>query len=475
MSIINNFVNAVKGLWWKMIGNSEIKKIFAVEPVISEEMRTAIQRWSAIYGDSAEWLSDTVRSLHLGSTLPREIARSVTIELQTDFNNTARAKWLESQFKQVMSHLRDDVEYALAGGGFVWKPYLDGDTLAIDRVQADAIYPIKFAPSGEMNAVLFQYQQSVNGKFYTRLEYHDASTGTYTIKNLFYRSDSRDSLGNPINILNVPVEEWKTLEAEATIEGAPWLLMSYMKAPGANPVDPASPLGVSVFSRAENLIQNADEQYGLTMWEYQTGKRRMFFDEQALYRENGTTEFTADLNKGVYVALKGTGNIGNNTLITEHNPIMRDANFWMGLNSIKRQIEFACGVAYGTISDTSVEARTATEIAMQKQRSYSTIKDIQNALEASMRRLLDVMNWWASANNLAPNADYAVEFDFDDSIITDIAAERVQWLEELAQGLRSKAEYRQHFYGESPEAAATALAAIESTAPNLAGLLGQSA
>ena len=53
--------------------------------------------------------------------------------------------------------------------------------------------------------------------------------------------------------------------------------------------------------------------------------------------------------------------------------------FSNGYNRIVQKIEFNCGLAYGTLSDPQVVDKTAEEIISSKQRSYATVKAIQNS------------------------------------------------------------------------------------------------
>lgn len=61
----------------------------------------------------------------------------------------------------------------------------------------------------------------------------------------------------------------------------------------------------------------------------------------------------------------------------------------------------------------------------------------------------------------AATAEPEITFKWDDSIIIDRQTEMAQWQAELQMGLRSKAEYRQHFYGEDEATAQNAIAAIQ--------------
>ena len=89
-----------------------------------------------------------------------------------------------------------------------------------------------------------------------------------------------------------------------------------------------------------------------------------------------------------------------------------------------KRIEFQCGLAYGTLSDPQNVDKTAEEIRSSKQRSYTTVKDLQRALSTaltdlvySVNKLLDAQ--WSSGVAVSSPGECNVTFDFDDSIISD--------------------------------------------------------
>ncbi len=65
-------------------------------------------------------------------------------------------------------------------------------------------------------------------------------------------------------------------------------------------------------------------------------------------------------------------------------------------------IEFACCLAYGTLSDPQNVDKTATEIKTSKQRSYTFVSDTQLALQTALEDLVYAMNFWASLYGLVP-------------------------------------------------------------------------
>ena len=93
---------------------------------------------------------------------------------------------------------------------------------------------------------------------FTRLEYHeyDIKRRKYLIKNMCYRSQSTDGLGTRCRITDIP--EWAELKEEKILENVEKPFFTYFKMPFSNNIDLNSPLGVYVYSKAANLIRQAD-------------------------------------------------------------------------------------------------------------------------------------------------------------------------------------------------------------------------
>ena len=110
--------------------------------------------------------------------------------------------------------------------------------------------------------------------------------------------------------------------------------------------------------------------------------------------------------------------------------------------------------------------KTATEIISSRQKLYATVSDIQAALEDALRGLIAALNFWADQLDTVPagSSEPEISFKWDDSIIIDRQTEMAQWQAEIQLGLRGKAEYRQHFYGEDEATARSAVAAIQQEA-----------
>ena len=78
-----------------------------------------------------------------------------------------------------------------------------------------------------------------------------------------------------------------------------------------------------------------------------------------------------------------------------------------------------------------------------------------------MRDVVRAMDKYATMYNLAPEGEYELSFEWDDSILTDRSQEMQERLELLAQGIISKAEMRQWYTGETEPQAKAAIAAMQ--------------
>jgi A118 family predicted phage portal protein len=275
------------------------------------------------------------------------------------------------------------------------------------------------------------------------------------IINQAYRSTNQDTLGQKVTLDSV--DEWATIEDEALITGIDKPLYAYFRYPLANTIDTESPLGVSCYSRATDLIRQADLQWSNLLWEFEAGQTAIFVDELAFGKDSdGKSKLP---HKRLYRSLD-TGGAADD-LFKEWSPNLREQNILSGLDAILKRIEYTCGLAYGTLSDPNTVDKTATEIKISRQRTYATVVDTQKALEAALEQLLWSMDVWATIGGLAPQGGYEVAFQFDDSVIVDKDTQFQQDLRLVGQGLMSKVEFRMRNFGESEQLARAALADVE--------------
>lgn len=525
MSLWSTVVYKIKEIIQGMIGSRTIEQSLHVTPAISSQMENAIQLWSDMYKDQAPWLNEPstanpvrIASLGLPAMIASEKARTALLELETEittptqeieienpnyqvpqqdeFGNllptaeppiikeaqpvgdTARAEYLESQYKKLKKQLRKQIEYGIAKGGLVIKPYIvlneiGSDELGSDKilpkmefdfVQADCFYPMAFDASGKITEAAFIQTKLDKDIIYRRLEYHKWSGTKVEVINKAYKSTNTDTstdmagvdLGKEIPLSEIP--EWKDMPAKTTIENVIQPLFAYFKVPEANTIDTSSPLGVSGYSRAMSLIKDADMQYSRLLWEYEAGEMAVNIDRDAFKfteeRDGQPHTVLGTMQERLYRRV----DIDPSTELFEpYAPILRDSSYMEGLNAILMRIEDVCGISRGTLSDATQDARTATELKILRQRSYQTNADIQQSIEDTLRDVIYIMNVYCDLYEITAPGKYDVSFEWDDSLIVDIDEEINKRITLMNEGLTSKLETRMWYFGETENQALEAL------------------
>lgn len=427
----------------------------------------AIELWIQMYKGNAPWLHHNTQSLGLPAAIAAEIARLVTLEMQCKVTAptgtpegeavSQRANYIQEQLDPLLDNIRILNEYACAGGGIMFKPYISGDKIAIDIVQAMDFHPVSFDHKGRITSCSFVEHKKQKNKYYHRVEHHEFVNDDYVVTNKAYQSNDANTIGQEIALTSVP--EWADLNPSQTIKGLHKPLFAYFKIPLGNTVDPSSPLGVSVYARAARLIEDADKQYQRYLWEFEGGELAIDAPNDLFAKDKNGDPILPDNRDRLYRTYDLDGMVTTGSeWIKVFAPTLRETDIGKGLNTILQKIEFNVGLAYGTLSDPQSVERTATEIMASKQRSYSTITAIQRSLQYALEDLIDIIDVYATLYNLAPQGNYETAFVWDDSIVVDAESERARDLNEVRLGIMPKWEYRVKWYGEDEETARNALA-----------------
>jgi len=254
-------------------------------------------------------------------------------------------------------------------------------------------------------------------------------------------------LGHEVPLTNVP--RWAGIAPEAILSGVERPLFAYFRMPFANSIDPGSPLGVSVYARATDLIKEADTQYSRMLWEFESGQRALYVDVTACKTDRRTNEPVIPFKRLMRMLSLGGA---NGSYFQEWTPTLREENILRGLDSLFSRIEDACGIARGTFSQapeyTSSGARTATELKIMRQRTYATILDVQTALQDALEQLVWAMDQWATRGELAPEGEYEMLFEFDDSVVVNRQEEFMERMQLVTAGVMQPWELRAWYLGE---------------------------
>lgn len=435
-----------------------VDKALDIKIPVNEEMAAAIKRWRNLYLDQADYIKSGMKTMELPASIASELARLTTIEMKSEITTKEKENKLNEYYQAVVDKLRIQTEYAVAMGGLIMKPYLDDTKISVEFVKGDRFMPVGFT-DGAMTSVVFIEQLVDGNNTYTRLELHELAGTNYYVTNRAFKKGPKDygktSFGREIKLS--AVDDWSALEELVKLENIERPLFSYFKMPLANNIDPDSNLGVSVYSKAESLIQEATEMWNRINWEYKAKEVALEVSEGML--KNGKLPEGKERLFRQYVIDKQ----GDDTFYNVFSPEIRDSSHYNGLNKILQRIEFNCGLAYGTLSDVQEVEKTAEEIKTSKQRSYATVSDIQKSLEQALDQLVYGMYAFARFYGLGDYKDYEVSFEWDDSIIVDRKTDAALMLQELAAGLIKPEYYLMYRYGVKVDQAKEMLPNAETT------------
>lgn len=432
-----------------MFTKNDVRRALGIDCAISDEMQNAMQLWIDLYENRQQRTNETEKSLSLPAGIASEMARLVTLELKSELSGSVRAEYLNDTYRGILRSVRRYTEYACAMGGLVLKPYFDGEKIQVDYVQPGAFFPTEFDVSGRILGAVFLDKVIQGKKIYTRLEYAQLRGDIYTVRNSAYVSENKDYLGSPVSL--GAVERWSQLQEETVIRGLKKPLFVYFKMPQANTVDTLSPLGVSVYARAVDLIDEADKQYNRLLWEFESGERALYVSDEAFKKGKDGKPIFPD--RRLYRSIATFGGKDGDVLFEDWTPTIREMNLLNGLNALLQKIEFSCGLAYGTISDVSYNEKTAEEIKASKQRSYSTVADTQKALRTALEELVGAMDVICTLYSLAPEGKVEASFEFDDSIVADRKSEFAEKMQLVTMGIMQGWEMRMWYFGETEEEA----------------------
>ncbi len=399
--------------WLTGFPEGAAKREFDVTPAISRGEMDEINFWHSLYIGRAPWLTHDVISLNIPASICRELARPTLSELEVTIEGAAGA-YLMEQFAAARKRFQPALETFLALGGGALKPYLFNDRILVGYCGPNTFQPTRFDASGDCVGGVFKEGIKSCGKYYVKLESHEFENGRYVIRNMAFESTQNGSVGNPVSLDAVP--EWAELGEETFVDDIEHPLFAYFRTPRANKTNPDSGVGVSMYADAVELIRQADVQWERLQWEYKSGERKIFGEQSQVNLER----FGKDRLYGFGPFWSDKGDF-----LHEFSPEYRDSSVYAGFQNILKQIEFNVGLAFGTISDPMSVERTATEIEATKQRMYATIEGIKDNFESTLDGLIYAMSVMSGLYGLAPAGDYAVTYEWGDSILEDTAAKQL--------------------------------------------------
>ncbi len=454
MAVIDFFRKALS----KMIPKSNIEKRLNISIATSAVMDRGIELWSMMYENNPPWRGGDagVIPLNLPAAISEEMARLVLTEFSIKLTGSARADYLNKQLKNNLVNLSDHMELFCAKGGICLKPFIStGGTIDIDFTQADRFFPTAYNSNKEITGAVFVDSKRQGDYVYTRLESHNLNGTDYTIVNKAFRSERLTGQAPDDDFISVQhpyqtpvplseVEEWASLSEEpVVINNVEKPLFVYIKMPRANNLDPNSPLGTSVYSRATEVIEQADRQFSRILWEYDATEAAIHASADMFDSDKSGKPILPAGRERLYRAFDFES---KESFLKEYAPEIRSDPLFKGLNKYFQRIEFLVGLSYGTISDPQDIEKTAEEIRTSKQRSYTVVSRIQSSWDNGFDALIYAMDVLCTLYNLAPAGGTEKATTWGDGVLEDTDKEyQRRWAMVLAGKYKLEKFYAWYF------------------------------
>jgi len=197
------------------------------------------------------------------------------------------------------------------------------------------------------------------------------------------------------------------------------------------------------------MLRKVDQQENRTDWEYEGGE--LAIDASVDYfRPSGTKkgerEPALDVPKGKERLFRHNYLEGDRIGMSVFNPDFRFDGLNSRTNQMLRRIEFLSGLSYGIISEAEEQEKTATEVRASKDRFFTTVSDIQQALQGALEHLVASFDALADLLKIHPGG-WNVSFSWDDSIVADRQREFDERLKLQNAGVLSVEENRAWYLG----------------------------
>lgn len=458
-----------------------IEKNLGVKLLDMGDMPELVQTWGRMYQGNPPWLSDKVTTLNLPTIICSDLAKKAIAELKVgaSVNNGAKEDELAKEFlkEAVLPFLRSQVEYSLAIGGIIMRPWYDqkAGKVRIGWYTAEQIIPLEWDNKKLSGAILIDQRNIVsNGvtTYYTKLEAHKFQEGgVYTITTRFFKSSSSADLGTQIPSAGTVIKQWDGIDTDVIINNLTAPLFVYMGTPWANNKLINNPTGCSIFKDAVQIIEELDKTWSTLNWEREGGEMRLFIDQSMLPSKLGDNgeivyEVGDKADRRLYRKLDVAES--SKALLDPWAPELRINDL---LTKLKSDLSLACMACHldpgAYVYDSDKGAVTATEVRSKNQQTYGTIVDIQvQMIQPAVSQIVDAVRSVQQLYGIEAFADdVSLGFDWGDSILVDSETERVNAQAEVASGLRSKLSYLMTYRGMTEEQARAELAQIKADSP----------
>ena len=336
--------------------------------------------------------------------------------------------------------------FALGAGAFV-ESVDDKGELRLQFVNSQKIYPITI-DQDDVTECAFVNVNSRN----TIIQIHLLDdNGDYVIRTLVYQKEQNNTQNDIGNLVSNEVFETRS----------PLAWFQIFKPNIANNIDLNSPMGISIYANALDVLQGVDLAYDGFCEEMRLGRSRIFVNKNLIrYDENGSTKTFDNNESGFYYG----GESENAKPFEFYSPTLRTESYFNGINNALNLLSSKVGFGENHYRFDGSGITTATQVISENSEMFRTLKKheiILNEVIIDVCKALMYIHNTFTDNSFKFDLDANIEVKFDDSIIEDKETMKMTDRQDVNMGVMSKVEYRMKWYNEDEETAREKIAEIE--------------
>lgn len=229
----------------------------------------------------------------------------------------------------------------------------------------------------------------------------------------------------------------------------------------ANNLDLSSPMGISIYANALDVLQGVDLAYDGFCEEMRLGRSRVFVNKDLTRYDSTGQTATFDNNEvGFYY---GGENDGTNKPFEFYNPPLRTNDYFAGINNALNLLSSKVGFGENHYRFDKGGIATATQVISENSEMFRSLKKheiiLRDVIIDVCKALMYIHNK-VSNDSFKFDLDLPIEVKFDDSIIEDKETMKLSDRQDVNMGVMSKADYRAKWYNEDKDVAKANIEAI---------------
>ena len=324
------------------------------------------------------------------------------------------------------------VEWTMALGTGALTEYLDeAGQPTIDYIRGDRIFPLRWDGDHITECAFGSKRLLGAGRDATEgyyLQIHAREGDGYVIRNAWL-----DAAGNEL-----PPPDM----VEAVTKPSPVPLFQIIRPNGVNAAEPDSPMGMSVFGMAIDLLKASDLVFDSYVNEFVLGKKRVMVPQSLAsieMQKDGAMQPIFDPSD-VLIYVYQQSQDGANDL-KPLDMTLRSAEHEAALQRMIDLLSKKCGLGTGRYRFDGSVARTATEVISEQSDLYQSLKRNEKPLERALLGMVNALSWLDGGPS-----EVRANVAFDDSIIEDVGATVERTLRLVNSGLKSKKRAMMEMY-----------------------------